>query len=161
MNTNTPLRLLNWAILWSPLRDEELAEETWQTLGIPQSFTQCAQAFNRFFMVDYPMPRGGLLLHSTLQLEAGHCREEWMRISEYLGMKPNDACLPPDHLALVCEILAHAVQQEEAILIEGIVQRYLLPWIETVKDRCDIDSLMPLLDFFAAEISQLNQKRAA
>ena len=146
------LRLLHWALLWSPLRDDSLGTDAWQSLGLPGDYQQVAASFNRLFLIDLPVPRVSLLFNVSLQREAGACREEWMRIAEHLGMERIGPSLPPDHLALACEVLAHSLQQQEKVLCEGIMQRYLLPWLERARNECEQDELQQMLQQFGQDL---------
>lgn len=146
------LRLLHWALLWSPLRDDSLGNDTWQALGLPGNYLAIAPRFNQMFFIDLPAPRIGLLFSAALGREAGACREEWMRIAEHLGMERIGPSLPPDHLALACEILAHSIQQQEKVLCKGIMQRYLQPWLAQAKAACEQDELQQMLQRFEEDL---------
>lgn len=146
------LNLLHWAMFWSPLRDDELGEECWQALALPGHYRDCAVLFNQRFVLDYPVPAVSLLLSSALQREAGSCREEWMRIAEYLGLQRQGPSLPPDHLALVCEMLAHGVHRQEAVLCNGIVDRYLQPWLVLARQVCTEPPLLIVLARFERDV---------
>lgn len=145
------MRLLHWAMLWSPLRDESLGEEAWECLGLPGRYQDQAVAFTQAFILDLPAPVASPMFSVTLQREAGACREECMRIADYLGMERTGPSLPPDHLALACEMLAHGLRQQEQVLSEGLVERYLTPWIDTAS-RAVPASLQPLLSAFHEDV---------
>lgn len=146
------LRLLHWAMLWSPLRDEALGADSWQALGLPGHYRDHASAFNKLFVLDYPLPQVSLLLSFTLQREAGACREEWMRIAEYLGLTREGPSLPPDHLALACEVLAHCALHHERVLCTGITTRYLQPWLGKATAACSDPALSRMLVCFEQDV---------
>lgn len=155
-NRQIPYRLLNWSLLWSPLQDNATLATAWQNLGLDGEFDDTlSQAYVRTFLMDLPQPKVPLLFSATLQREAGACREEWMRIAEHLGMQRVGASLPPDHLALACELLAHAFAQAEPVLITGMVERYLQPWLDCAFDTTEEPLRSRLLQPFQEELEAL------
>lgn len=161
MNTPAPIRFLHWSILFSPLRDDEMAHESWQALELPGTFADSTHAFTQHFFMDLPAPKASLLLSVLLQREGGSCREEWMRIAQHLDMRREGPSLPPDHLALACEVLAHAINRQESLLVDGIADRYLLPWTAAALDACEDDTLRILLERFAQDVAVQKQSAAA
>lgn len=122
---------LAWSRLWSPLLDDRWREEAWQQLGLDGDFGANRGDFLRCFHVALPQPPAALLMHAALNLDGGTVREEFVRIMEYLELDYDDAGrLPPDHLACVCELYALALHLDEPVLVEGLRERYLLPWVQ-------------------------------
>lgn len=155
-NRQIPYRLLNWSILFSPLQDNASLAVAWENLGLDGEFDDAmAQAYVRTFMVDIPQPKIPLLFSATLQREASACREDWMRIASHLGMQRVGASLQPDHLALACELLAHAWVQGDTVLLQGIGERYLMPWLEMAMEHCDEPLRSAALVPFEEEIAAL------
>lgn len=132
-----PYRLFNWSLLWSPLQSDDSLVGAWESLALCGHWSESSERFIRTFLMDLPQPKIPLLFSALLQRESGACREEWMRIAHYLDMRRVGASLPPDHLALACEIMAHAWVRREDVLMAGMLSRYLLPWLECALDRCE------------------------
>lgn len=127
-----------WARVWSPLVEDALRREAWEQLELPGNFDATASDFLRAFHVAMPQPPATLLLHAALNQDGGNVREDFVRIMEYLDVEYEDAGrLAPDHLACACEIFALAIQAEEPVLVEGIRERYLLPWTAMASDALD------------------------
>lgn len=124
------LRMLAWARLWSPLADEPALRAIWQTLGLPGSFEAQRIEYWNTFHAGMPQPPVPLQLHALLQCEGGNLRETLLRVAEHLEVEMSARRLPPDHLALVCELYALAIEREEPVLVEGLAGRYLLPWVQ-------------------------------
>ncbi len=131
----TALRLVAWARIWSPTAPRELRTEAWEALALPDSYAQIESDYWSTFHVGTPAPPVPLVLHATLGMEGGHAREEWMRILGFMGLRFQEASLPPDHLAPACEALATAIDREDEVLAHEIVERYLLPWCEKARER--------------------------
>lgn len=160
--TPDAFRFLHWAILFSPLRDDDLAADAWDALQLPGDFHAIATDFNRCFVIDYPAPKASPIFSAQLQREAGACREEWIRITEHLGMERTGPSLPPDHLALALEILAHAMTRNEKVLVQGILQRYLLPWLDSAQNACEEENtLRYLLQQLRLDAVSLDMMQAA
>lgn len=156
-----PFHFLHWAMLFSPLRDDDLAADAWQALELPGEFSVIATDFNRHFVLDYPAPKASLMFSSLLQREAGACREEWMRIAAHLDIERTGPSLPPDHLALACEIVAHAITRNETLLLRGIAERYLLPWIQAAQSACEEKTLREMLGKLRDDTESLTRVQAA
>jgi TorA maturation chaperone TorD len=60
---------------------------------------------------------------------------DWMRVMSHLALKPGDQVLPPDHLAICCEIFAQAVARGEDLIVQELRSRYLLPWCDAAAGR--------------------------
>jgi hypothetical protein len=119
-----------WSRIWSPVVSEEMREDAWQALGLPDSFAAHASGFWSTFQLGAPAPRVPLLLHAAVGREAAAVREDWMRVAHHLGLSWDGVHLPPDQLGAACEVYACAIEREEAVLIEELRRRYLLPWCE-------------------------------
>lgn len=159
--TPDPFRFLHWALLFSPLRDDDLAADAWQALELPGDFHAIATDFNRQFVLDYPAPKASLMFSALLQREAGACREEWMRIAAHLDMERTGPSLPPDHLALACEIVAHTIRRHEILLLRGIAERYLSPWIQAAQSACDDKTMQEMLKKLQDDTESLARVQAA
>lgn len=144
-----PLLFVAWSRVFSPLAETPLRKEAWEQLRIPGEFVKHDPEFWRTFHVALPAPRVPLLLHAALQRDGGAVREEFVRILEWLGLDLGERPLPPDHLACALELLAVAVQQDEPVLIEGLRERYLIPWCEqaivTLKDAPEMLAVVDVL----------------
>lgn len=149
-------RLLNWSILFSPLSSSADLIDAWEYLGLAGEFdTSMNEVYVRTFLVDMPQPKIPLLFSSLLQREASACREDWMRVASHLGMKRTGASLPPDHLALACELLAHAWTAGEKVLLEAGLERYLIPWVECALELCEEPLRSTLLLPFRQDLAEL------
>jgi hypothetical protein len=142
-----------WSRIWSPLVSDELCEDAWQTLGLPDSFARHSAEFWSTFQLGAPAPRVPLLLHAALGREGAASREDWMRAAQHLGLGWNGVHLPPDQLGAACEVYACAIESEEPVLIEELRRRYLLPWCEFARSRLrDSSNLGFLPERFEADL---------
>lgn len=122
---------LAWSRLWSPLLDDAWREEAWRQLELDGDFAATRGDFLRCFHMALPQPPAPLLMHAALGQDGGVVREEFVRIMEYLELDYDESGrLPPDHLACVCELYALALHLDEPVLVEGLRERYLLPWVQ-------------------------------
>ncbi|MBW2314910.1 MAG: hypothetical protein JRH10_12020 [Deltaproteobacteria bacterium] len=128
------LPFVGWARIWSPLAPRELRAEAWEALGLPGTFAEVEPEYWATFHVGSPLPDVPLLLHAALGLEGGHAREEWMRVLHFLGLRWQEATLPPDHLAPGCEALAAAIDRDDDVLVAELCARYMLPWCERARE---------------------------
>ncbi len=124
------LRMLAWARLWSPLLDERRRAEAWEALGLPGSFEAQRLDYWNTFHAGVPQPPVPLQLHALLQCDGGPLRETLLRVAEHLDIEMSVHRLPPDHLAPICELQALAIEREESVLVEGLANRFLLPWVQ-------------------------------
>jgi len=131
-NQESALPFLAWARVWSPLVSRSEREEAWRALGLPQPFEELEGRFWAIFHTGVPAPTAPLLLHAVLGLDGGHVREEWMRVLTLLELEWGKSTLPPDHLAIACEIFAAAIENGDATLTRELAERYLLPWCHAV-----------------------------
>lgn len=58
-----------------------------------------------------------------------------MRVLQFLGLRWNEASLPPDHLAPSCEALAAAIDREDQVMVAELCRRYLLPWCQQARNK--------------------------
>lgn len=122
------LVLIAWARVWSPMVQVEWFQEAWQALRLPNDPDLRDMEFCSLFHVGVPAPRVSLLLHATLNQPGDVVRMDWMRVMSHLALKPGDQVLPPDHLAICCEIFAQAAARGEDLIVHELRARYLLPW---------------------------------
>jgi len=149
------LPFLAWARIWSPLTSREWREESWAALGLPSPFDRFETEFWSVFQAGVPAPRIPLLLHVALARDGGQVREEWMRVMQLLELEGGENRLPPDHLAVACEIFAAALEAGDGLLASELSSRYLLPWCSAA-DRLladDETALAVLPASFAAQLA--------
>jgi TorA maturation chaperone TorD len=60
-----------------------------------------------------------------------------MRVMAFLGLKPGASMLPPDHLAVACEVYAQALARDERVLVAELRARYFLPWCDVAAARLE------------------------
>ncbi|MEZ5553474.1 MAG: hypothetical protein R3E82_21515 [Pseudomonadales bacterium] len=126
-----------WARVWSPVIPTELTHDAWRKLALPGEPDVLEPAFNSAFHHGAPTPTVSLLLHHSLNLAGDGTREEWMRVMAWLGLQYGDVRLPPDHLAVACEVMSVAVERSEDLICSGLAERYLLPWCQVAVERLD------------------------
>lgn len=129
------LVLIAWARIWSPMVPVEWFQEAWQALRLPDDPDLRDMEFCSLFHVGVPAPRVSLLLHATLNQPGDVVRMDWMRVMSHLALKPGDQVLPPDHLAICCEIFAQAAARGEDLIVHELRARYLLPWCDAAARR--------------------------
>lgn len=157
MNTNDiPFRLMNWALLWSPLQGDDTLMAAWKELGLtPPLDDELRHGFVKTFFLDLPQPKMPLTFSNALQRESGACHEDWMRISQQLGLERAGPVLPPDHLALACELLVHAWAHEDDVLLHGIHERYLAPWLALARERLDSPLIAGVIASFDGDLQRV------
>ncbi len=151
LQQETVERLMCWARLWSPLAEDADHDASWVHLELPGEFAALRNQFWNAFHVGNPQPRLPLLLHVLLQREGTAVREDMTRVAQYLELEWSDKRLPPDHLAPVCEMLAMALDEDQPVLVDGLVGRYLHPWLIKAMAAADAD-LLPVLDRFQRDL---------
>lgn len=145
-----------WARVWSPLVDDELRYAAWQGLELPGDFYELAIAFTNTFHVGSPVPPVALLMHASLGLDGSGVREDFVRAMSYLGVDYEDqGRLPPDHLACACELVALALEAGEPVLVAGLRDRYLLPWLQTARASLAETALDDVVGAFAEDVATL------
>jgi hypothetical protein len=127
--------LLLWSRIWSPLVPVEETCAAWRQLGLPGDPEAQQSAFLGAFHYGAPQPVAPLLLHHTLNMPGDGVREDWMRTFTWLGLRFREKRLPPDHLAIACEIVAVAAARGEDVLVGELRRRYLLPWCAKAGER--------------------------
>ena len=129
-----------WSRIWSPVVPEELRRQAWHALELPDSVTEYETEFCSTFLLGAAVPRVPLLLHAALKREGGAVREDWLRVARHLGLRRDGAHLPPDQLGAACELYACAVEREDAVLVDELRSRYLLPWCAFAMAQLDNSS---------------------
>jgi TorA maturation chaperone TorD len=149
------LPLLAWSRIFSPMAPEELRCEAWKALELPEDFEKCRAQFWTTFLVGNPMPLVSLLLHSELNLEGDPTRAAFIHVMTHLGLEWDDMHVPPDQLGAACEIYACAIEQEEAVLIRELRERYFLPWCAKAKSQLMLNdsSLCFIPEQFAEDLN--------
>jgi len=153
------LCFVGWARVWSPLAPRELRSDAWEALGLPGTFSEVEPDYWATFHIGSPVPPVPLLLHAALGLEGGHAREEWMRVFEFLGLRWQEAALPPDHLAPGCEALAAAIDRGDEVMVSELCRRYLLPWCGRARERLGAEPafMLVLTGRFEADLRVLGK----
>lgn len=129
------LPFVAWSRVWSPLTSKAWRAEAWDALALPGPFADCESEFLGAFVVGLPAPEVPLLLHAALGRDGGAVREDWMRVIDLLALRWSDKALPPDHLAVACDVLACAAVRDERVLIHALCTRYLEPWCAVASER--------------------------
>lgn len=124
------LRLLAWARLWSPLSDDAMLGATWEALRLTGTFEDVRVEFWNVFHAGIPQPPVPALIHALPPREGSAVREDLLRVAEYLEVEGGEHRLPPDHLGSVCELFALGLEREDPVLITGLRERHLRPWIQ-------------------------------
>lgn len=151
------LLCLAWSRVFSPLVPELWRKEAWEALGLPGAWPEVEAAFWSTFHVGLPGPRVPLLVHAAIGCDGGRAREDALRVAAHLGLALGEHTLPPDHLAIVCELLACAIEAEEDVLVRELCARYALPWCAAAQKRlaADTSALGTLPGRFAADLRAL------
>ncbi len=137
MKTGVVWRMTRWACLWSPLASRGEHAMAWRSLGLPESGP--GDDFPGLFHTGIPSPRVPLLFHTALGIPGDGAREDWMRVMNYLNLEWKDRVLPPDHLAVACDVIAWAASRGETLLVSELVSRYLLRWCIFAGERLGDD----------------------
>jgi hypothetical protein len=148
------LDFLAWSALWSSLTADELREAAWQALELPGHFADIRTDYWSTFHAGIPQPPIPALIHAMLNLDGAAVREDWMRAANYLELTWAHALLPPDQLGPACEILAMAIEREEPVIIETLVQRYLQPWLDQAQHQLNATA-NPVLAAMLARFREL------
>lgn len=117
-----------WSRIWSPAVPHEVFVAAWRALVLPGDATLRDAVFCSTFHAGFPAPEVPLLLHAALNRPGDHVRMEILRAMAHLGVKAGPKMLPPDHLAIVCEVTACALKAGEAVMVAEFRDRYLVPW---------------------------------
>lgn len=124
------LNFLAWGALWSSLTEDDLRQAAWEALELPGCFDDARTSYWSTFHAGIPQPPIPALIHALLELDGAGVREDWMRAANYLDLTWSHAMLPPDQLGPACEIFAMAIEREESVIIDTLLSRYLMPWID-------------------------------
>lgn len=133
--TGAALPFVAWSRVFSPLVPPAWRAEAWQALSLPGEFHDTESDFISAFVAGFPAPEVPLLLHATLGLDGSRVREDWARVIAHLELRWNERTLPPDHLAVACDVMVCAVEREELVLIRELCKRYLDPWCTAAGQR--------------------------
>lgn len=141
------LRMLAWARLWSPLSNEATLRAAWEALELPGSYDASSIEYWNTFHAGVPQPPVPLQLHALPGADGSTLREALLRVAEHLEVETSGQRLPPDHLALACELYALAIEREEPVLVAGLMQRCIAPWAEAARrampgDRAGMAALL-------------------
>lgn len=128
-----------WSRVWSPVVPRGALITAWQALGLPDDDTLRDTCFCSTFHAGFPSPRVSLLLHDALDRPGDHVRIDLLRAMTHLGVQAGPKMLPPDHLAVACEITACALSADEPVIVAELRDRYLLPWCATAEARLTED----------------------
>jgi TorA maturation chaperone TorD len=154
------LPFIAWSRVWSPVVPDELREDAWRALALPDTYGAHKAEYWSTFHVGAPAPKVPLLLHAALDRAAAATREDWMRVAQHLGLKWDDVHLPPDQLGAACEVYACSIEREEPVLIEELRARYLLPWSQIAASRLgESSSLGFLAERFEADLRSADSSR--
>lgn len=149
---------LNWSRIWSPLVPNDVREEAWQQLLLPDTFEEHETIFWSSLHTGYPAPKVPMLFHAILGIDGAGVREDWMRATQYLGLKSNQNRLPPDHLGSCSEVLAFALRKGEPVLVSELCSRFFLPWCERARKILDPEEdqlVLTLCDRFQDDLNTL------
>ncbi len=150
------LEFAAWSRVWSPLVEDVLRKEAWQGLELPGDFDEWVIPFTNTFHAGAPAPPVALLMHASLGLDGSGVREDFVRVMSYLGVGYEDqGRLPPDHLACACELVALALEAGETVLVTGLRDRYLLPWLQAAHASLAGNALDDVVAVFAEDVAML------
>lgn len=124
-----------WSRVWSPIVPQPLFTAAWNALALPTDRALCDAIFFSTFHTGFPTPTAPLLLHVALNRSGDAVRMDMLRAMSHLGIKAGDHMLAPDHLAIVCEVLAAALAADETVIVSEICRRYLVPWCDSTHVR--------------------------
>lgn len=146
-----------WSRVWSPLVDDALRREAWQQLELPGDFDATAPDFMRAFHLSLPHPPAPLLMHAALNQDGGSVREDFVRVMDYLDVDYEEGGrLPPDHLACACELVALSIEAGEPVLVEGLRDRYLVPWVAMASEAVGGHPVLAgLVEVFSQDVAAL------
>jgi hypothetical protein len=152
---NAALPFIAWSQIWSPVIPEELRAGAWEVLGLGDSYDTCKTHYWSTFHSGMPTPKVPLLLHAALDQEGAGVREDWLRVISHLELEWEDMHLPPDQLGVCCEIYACAIEREEAVLVNELRERYLLPWCDFALSTLQDEPLLFMAKQFKKDLVSL------
>lgn len=117
-----------WSRIWSPVVPHDSFVAAWRALELPGDTTLRDNLFCSTFHAGFPAPQVPLLLHAALNLPGDHVRIDMLRAMAHLGLKAGAKMLPPDHLAVACEVTACALKAGEPVMVAELRDSYLVPW---------------------------------
>ena len=130
-----------WSRVWSPLAPKELFEESWRALDLPDDCALRDAKFCSTFHAGFPAPPVTLLLHAALNRSSDEAHSDILRAMSHLDTTFGEHVLPPDHLAIVCEVVACAIAKDEMVIADTIRDRYMRPWCEYAMSQLADDDL--------------------
>lgn len=147
------LDLLLWSRFFSPLVDDGDRAGIYAALDLGD-FATVADDYWGTFHAGAPQTPVCLLLHAALQRDGAEMREDLVRVMEHLQLDWAGAPLPPDHAAVVLELLAIAHRDDEPVLQRELRARWLRPW-SALTDRLPPDSpWRPVMARLAADLAR-------
>lgn len=149
--------LIAWARVWSPLLARDAKRESWEALGLPDPIDEVEPECWHVFHAALPAPPAPLLLHCLVGMDGSQAREDWLRAIHHLALVWSDRVLPPDHLAIACEVLAVAVENDDGVLVRELLVRYVDPWCAAAEARLvDVESpAAVLVASFRADVAAI------
>jgi hypothetical protein len=124
-----------WSRVWSPVVPPPLFVAAWRALDLPEDHAMRDTLFFSTFHAGFPSPQVPLLLHVALNRPGDSARMDFLRAMSHLGIKAGNHMLPPDHLAVACEVAASALAADEPVIVDQIRERYLRPWCDVTVSR--------------------------
>ncbi len=151
--------LTAWAHVWNPLLERAAKCESWEALGLPDPIDEVEPECWRLFHAALPAPLAPLLLHCLVGVDGAQAREDWLRAIHHLALVWSDRVLPPDHLAIACEVLAVAVENDDGVLVRELLARYVDPWCAIAAERLvgDEAPAAALVASFRADLDQISR----
>lgn len=144
-----------WSRLWSPVAPPDVQQEAWQALDIDLPHGTAVTEFTNTFHAGFPAPAVPLLVHAMLGLDGSSVREALVRVMVHLELDWAETTLPPDHVAVICDLLACSVAEDEQVLVRELLERYLLPWCEQAIVRLEKNPMQVLPELFRADLLEL------
>lgn len=126
---------LLWAKLWSPFMDREQFQRSAQQQDLSEPVQHSYDAIFNLFHVGFPAPTVSALMHASLNQDGGRVREDIVRILSFMDLQWSEQRLPPDHIAVLCDILAALVYERQLPLANLLLERYILPWLTISNDQ--------------------------
>lgn len=151
LSDDRAIDLLLWSRFFSPMLDDRARAEVFSSLGLG-AFDALASDYWGTFHLGVPQSAVAVILHAELQIDGGDVREALVRVMEHLQLDWAAAPLPPDHLAVVLELLAVSVEQDEPVLQHGLITRWLQPWATQAGERLAGSAWQPVLARLADDL---------
>ena len=153
--SDAPALIATWSRLWSPVAPSEVQRSAWQALDISLPHDSAAAEFTNVFHAGFPAPPVPLLVHAVLGMDGSNVREALVRVMVHLELNWGETTLPPDHVAVICDLLACALAEDERVLVHELLERYLLPWCEQAITRLADSPLQALPVLFREDLTDL------